>query len=89
MDEGRSRRSRGRRASASDEGEVPGEEGGLDEEKLAGRGACRRENLDTSEARSRVDWPEEVEERAQTVDELLKPCGGLVAVLGQGVGTTY
>ena len=45
--------------------------------------------LGVGEARNRVDWPEEDEETAQTVDELLKPGGGLVAVLGQGVGTTY
>ena len=44
---------------------------------------------DAAGARGRVSWPGEYEETAQTVDGLQKPCGGLVAVLGQGVGATY
>ena len=70
-------------------GEALGEARGLDEERLAGRGAWRRKTLDAAEARSRVGWPEEAEETSRTADEQLKPCGGSVAVLGQGVGAAY
>ena len=66
--------------------------GGLEEaegEEREHPGCGRDKEMDSEEARSRVSWPGEYEETAQTVDGLQKPCGGLVAVPVQGVATTH
>ena len=63
LDEEKSGGYRGRRESALDVGEAPGEAGGPGEERLAGKGAGRRKNPDAAEARSRWTGMKRVEKQ--------------------------